>query len=129
MKSISTIYIVDNDPIYQLVVKKLLQKLIPKVILHSYMDGSEAWEKLCKQSNEKLPCIILLDLDMPLMDGWEFMEVFEQWNHPEKHLIQIYIVSSSIAKEDIEKSKTYSYIVDYITKPISLASLEKILLK
>ncbi|MFN3942345.1 MAG: response regulator [Flavobacterium sp.] len=129
MKNISTIYIVDNDPIYQLVIKKLLQKMLPSTNLFSFMDGSEAWEKLCNLTNEKVPCIILLDLDMPLMDGWEFMEMFDLWKHPEKNNIQIYIVSSSIAKEDIEKSNTYSSIVDYITKPISLASLEKILLK
>jgi response regulator of citrate/malate metabolism len=57
------------------------------------------------------------------------MDLFENWEHLEKNKVNIYIVSSSIAKEDIEKSNTYSSIVDYITKPISLASLEKILLK
>lgn len=127
MKNNLNIYIVDNDPIYQLVIKKLLHKLQPEAILHSFMDGNDAWENLKKNSEEQIPSIILLDLDMPLIDGWDFMELFDQWNHPQKHQISIYIVSSSIAKEDIDKSKKMSFVKDYITKPISANIIQKII--
>jgi len=62
--------------------------------------------------------VILSDINMPVMDGWEFMEQFVKVKKQFTKPITIYIASSSIAKQDIEKSQTYSEISGYIVKPI-----------
>lgn len=127
MKDVLNIYIVDNDPIYQLVIGKLLRNLDHEAKIYDFLDGSNAFEFLTSLNNNVFPNIILLDLDMPMMDGWEFMEAFENWKHPSKNAITIYIVSSSLNSEDINKAKKYPAIKEYITKPISKTKIESIL--
>jgi CheY-like chemotaxis protein len=61
------------------------------------------------------------------MDGWEFLTEFRKLNSTAPKKIPIYIVSSSIANEDFEKSKTFPEIIDYLSKPVELETLETIL--
>ena len=60
---------------------------------------------------------------MPVMDGWEFMEEIKKIKFKFDKRIQIYIVSSSIANEDKNKSKTFADIIGYIPKPVSVNDL------
>ncbi len=95
----------------------------------SFLNGADALEELIKlkYNNEDLPSIILLDINMPIMDGWEFLTEFRKLREGISKEIQIYIVSSSIATEDIEKSKTFPEIVSYLTKPVELETLASII--
>jgi CheY-like chemotaxis protein len=90
------------------------------------MNGKEAITTLnntLKNNDEHIPDIILLDINMPVMDGWEFMEEIKRIKSKINKQIIIYIVSSSIALEDRNKSKTFTDIIGYIPKPISVADL------
>jgi CheY-like chemotaxis protein len=89
------------------------------------MNGKEAINTLANtiEESEYLPDVILLDINMPVMDGWEFMEEIKMMKSKISKKIIIYIVSSSIAIEDKNKSKTFTDIFGYIPKPISVDDL------
>ncbi len=127
MRESEKICIIDDDEIYIFLIKKSLSAMGINNEVISFLNGSDALEELIqlKNNSEELPGIILLDINMPIMDGWEFITEFRKINPDKK--IPIYIVSSSIANEDFEKSKTFPEIVDYLSKPVELETLESIL--
>jgi CheY-like chemotaxis protein len=120
-----TIWVIDDDPIYQIIVNKIIQKSELFLNVCSFKNGKDAIDALTNslENKEALPNIILLDINMPIMDGWEFMEemVALKWRINES--INIYIVSSSIALEDKNKAKNYPEIIAYLSKPINTNDL------
>lgn len=117
---IETVCIIDDDPIFVYGTKVLLNynsSFGSSVLVHE--DGMEALESLTAmvKGGEPLPDVIFLDLNMPIMDGWEFLDEFVKL--PIKRKPRVYIVSSSIDKQDIEKAHTYNIVKDFIVKPLS----------
>ncbi|TRX22052.1 response regulator [Flavobacterium franklandianum] len=120
------IWIIDDDVIYQTIINKLIQKSGVFSTHSSFMNGKEAittLNNILEIHKEYIPDIILLDINMPVMDGWEFMEEIKRIKSKIHKKIIIYIVSSSIAIEDKNKSKTFIDIIGYIPKPISVDDL------
>jgi len=120
------IWVIDDDIIYQTIINKLIQKSGAFSTHSSFMNGKEAIITLnntLEKDDNCLPDIILLDINMPVMDGWEFMEEIKRIKSKINKHILIYIVSSSIAIEDRDKSKTFTDIMGYIPKPISVNDL------
>lgn len=127
-----TICIIDDDPIYQFLMNKIVILTKIDIDIISFSNGREAIDNFQAsiQENKKLPNIILLDIEMPHMDGWDFM------NHIEllmtKHSlsnIKIYIVSSSISHEDVEKAELNKNVLGYYSKPIKSEDIAEIILK
>ncbi len=120
-----TIWVVDDDVIYQTIINKLIQKSGAFTSNTSFTNGQEAIVALNNslENNEFIPDIILLDINMPVMDGWEFMEEIKSIKSKISKKINIYIVSSSIALEDKNKSKTFTDIIGFIPKPVSVDDL------
>ncbi|WP_223170262.1 response regulator [Maribacter aquimaris] len=121
---IETVCIIDDDPIFVYGTKVLLNhncSFCTTVIVHE--NGQEALEDLTSMINkgEQLPDVIFLDLNMPVMDGWEFLDEFVKL--PLENIPRLYIVSSSIDQRDIEKAHTYTIVKDFIVKPLSDAVL------
>lgn len=123
------ICIIDDDEIYIFLMKKSFTALGINQEIISFLNGADALEELLqlKNNQEELPGIILLDINMPIMDGWEFLNEFRKIQSENSTKIPIYIVSSSIANEDIEKSKSYPEIIDYLSKPLELETLVSII--
>jgi CheY-like chemotaxis protein len=120
------IWVVDDDAIYQTIINKLIQKSGVFSTHSSFMNGKEAiitLKNTLEVDSNNLPDIILLDINMPVMDGWEFMEEIKKIKSKINKHILIYIVSSSIAIEDKNKSKTFPDIIGYIPKPITVNDL------
>lgn len=120
------IWTLDDDIIYQIIIQKLIQKSGEFYAHSSFINGSLAittLKNILKLNNEDFPDIILLDINMPVMDGWEFMEEFKTIQSEISKKINIYIVSSSIAIEDKKKAETFIDIIGYLTKPISVETL------
>ena len=120
------VWIIDDDPIFQTIINKLIQKSGVFSTHSSFVNGKDALTTLntiLEIDEEYIPDIILLDINMTIMDGWEFMEEIKRIKSKISKQIIIYIVSSSIAIEDRNKSKTFSEITGYIAKPISVKDL------
>jgi CheY-like chemotaxis protein len=128
MKKVDTICIIDDDEIYQLFTKKAIQKLDISKRTLSFYNGEEAihYIKTLIESDEQLPDIILLDINMPFMDGWQFMDAFMKIKEKLKQKTTIYIVSSSIAPTDKSRAVSYEEIAGYISKPVETDTLLKI---
>ena len=120
------IWVVDDDVIYQTIINKIIQKSGVFSSHFTFPNGNEALtslKKILEDDDTALPDIILLDINMPVMDGWEFMEEIKKIKSDIRKDIHIYIVSSSIALEDKNKSATFSNIRGYMPKPISVTEL------
>ena len=118
------ICIIDDDPIYQLVTKKIIEKSSYFPIVDSFTNGLEAIAYF--KNAALLPEVILLDIEMPIMDGWDFLSEITIIRQQYNARTNIYIVSSSIAKEDKEKALTYDVIKGFISKPVTISKIEKI---
>jgi CheY-like chemotaxis protein len=120
-----TIWVIDDDTIYQIIVNKIIQKSEMFSAISSFKNGKEALDAVNNSinDNEILPDIILLDINMPIMDGWEFMEEMTLLKPSISKQIIVYVVSSSIAVEDKNKSKTYPDILGYLSKPVNINDL------
>lgn len=114
--------LIDDDSVHAFVVGKMLQKTPNCKELLTFADGSLALNYLTNAATDpdKIPDVIFLDIKMPVMDGWSFLEEFTKIKDTLPKRVKIYMVSSSNNPWDIAKAKTYTEITDYITKPITI---------
>lgn len=125
---IKKVLCVDDDMVTLAIFKRILGKAQTIEKIETAINGQEALDLLInmQQNQVPLPDIILLDLNMPVLDGWSFVEKFQQV-FPDNHSgLKIMIVTSSIDPEDQSKAKQYDFIVDYVTKPFGVEFLEKL---
>jgi len=124
MKSVC---IIDDDPIYHMLAKRLLSLNQYSDVIFEYRDGNEAYLALKQMHNqgEKMPDVIFLDINMPIWDGWDFLdEIIKLELH---HLFEIYMVSSSSNPYDKEKAESYPMIKGFLNKPLKIEALKLIL--
>lgn len=108
--SILTIVLIDDDPISTFVTEKLILKNV-KVPCRFFIYQSA--KKALEEMHEIRPNYLFLDLNMPDMNGWDFLDKFKPDNDA-----QIYILSSSVDQRDITKASQYGIIKDYFSKPL-----------
>jgi CheY-like chemotaxis protein len=118
------IYIIDDDPIYQLVTRKLIEKTKLFSEIKAFGNGNEALHYF--ETTGDFPDIILLDLEMPEMDGWDFLDELLRIENRFRKDATIYVASSSIALEDKMKVKKYPSVKDFLSKPMNLEKLKVI---
>jgi CheY-like chemotaxis protein len=127
MNTIELACIIDDDKIYVNLVKKIIEtkKLCDNLLI--FNDGKQSIEYfealLTNLSEDKIPDVIFLDLNMPVMDGWGFIERFTKIKNKFNKLITVYIVSSSINPSDLDRAKTFSSVEDYLIKPVRIDEL------
>jgi CheY-like chemotaxis protein len=113
------ILLVDDDHICNFLSKKALQQIGYVSEIYVALNGKEALGFFNEFENpHSLPDIILLDLNMPVMDGFGFLEAFKKLSIPEKENIKIIVVTSSNDPNDVARAKTFG-INQYLTKPIN----------
>ncbi len=122
--------IIDDDDIYINLIKRIIEtkKLCENLIV--FKNGKQSldyFEALLQNLDyDKIPDIILIDLNMPIMDGWEFIEQFTKIKNRFNKAITLYVVSSSINPVDIDRAKSLNSIKDYLVKPVKIDQLETI---
>jgi len=127
MKKNNSVCIIDDDSIYVYIVKRLMDECNFCDSIIEFENGKEGIEGIINlNATKKLPNIIFLDLSMPIMSGWEFLDSFAEAAISNKEDIKIIVMSSSINPNEIEMIKAYPMVTDYIVKPITPSDLEKI---
>jgi len=114
------IFIVDDDELLCFILKKQIGKFDNFHIWNTAANGRTALEtlKAANDENAALPDLILLDINMPVMDGWEFLDAFSKLAPQLPSVPKICILSSSINRDDREKSNTYKEVSKFFTKPL-----------
>lgn len=122
------ILIVDDDPTSLFLHNSLIVKSGICQDPLQFLNGEEAFEYLEAQSQSQRPFLVMLDLDMPVMDGWEFLEKLEENKLPVQ--VDVVIVTASIDKSDRQRAKKLDRVAAYLTKPIfNLDEVKKIVAK
>ena len=130
MKQIELLALVDDDDTFIFITKKIIEKTNHVKEVKVFNNGLDALNYLKDNLNTqyKLPEIIFLDLSMPIMDGWQFLDEFTSIESNNVKKIIIYICSSSISPHDILKAKKISAVSDYIIKPVTKDKFTEIIL-
>lgn len=115
------VYIIDDDLVYQYTAIKTLGNIIDNSSIKVFPDGEEAINFISQhiENNEELPDVIFLDLNMPIMDGWEFLNEFKKFKTRYNKLTHIYLVSSSNDDTDTERANKFNLVEGYLVKPVS----------
>lgn len=121
--------IVDDDSIYRFTMVRTLENINLPVDIMAFSDGEEAINFMLDHigQDSKFPDVIFLDIEMPVMDGFQFMEEFVKIKPRLQKKITIYMVSSSLDPVDIDRAQNIGAISDYIVKPIGVARLKTII--
>jgi CheY-like chemotaxis protein len=129
MTKLNTLYVIDDDDIYQFIMERAIADTELVNLIKTFPNGKEAIQFLESAIGrpELLPEVILLDLTMPVMDGWQFLEKYLLLKPRVGKIIHIYVVSSSINPADVERAKNISDVTDYVVKPISKEKLINLL--
>jgi CheY-like chemotaxis protein len=120
--------IIDDDKLYVSLIKMIIVKNKLAGELLVFENGQTAYEYF-KDSFERgvanLPDVILLDLNMPVMDGWEFLDAMESYAHKfRENNITINVVSSTINPIEVIKAKSHAIVAEFLTKPISKEAMQ-----
>ena len=125
--------IIDDDNIYVNLIKRIIKAKHLCQNLLVFQNGKEAlnyFEALLNNlDKQNIPEIIFLDLNMPVMDGWEFLDNFIKIKNRLGKTITLYVVSSSINPIDRERAKSITSVKDYLVKPVTIEELEIIFSK
>ena len=124
-----SILLVDDDEINNFISIKLIKKALLNTDITACLNGRFAIDQLLAISEKdpsKLPDYILLDINMPIMNGWEFLEEYERLKIDPAGKTSIYIISSSVFSNDISKARSYPLVKDFISKPLNVDKIKEV---
>lgn len=129
MNSIKNLLLVDDDEIFTFLTKRTIEETQLVDQIKIFDNGQDALEFLAGTADHKelLPEIIFLDINMPILDGWGFLEEFILLKHSLGKKITIFIITTSISPFDIERANNITEVSDYIIKPLTKETLINVL--
>ncbi|MEP0713769.1 response regulator [Algoriphagus sp.] len=124
MKKLTQILLIDDDPIINFVHTKIINRRFPHIPLVVFENGLEGLNYI--QSHPSNSYLVFLDLNMPKMNGWEFLKAISLDEHELD--FQVHIVTSSVDPEDREAAQKNENVQSFLKKPLKDEDLEKIIL-
>ena len=127
-KSVSVL-LVDDDEINNFISIKLIKKALLNTEIMACLNGKFAIDQLVeiqRKDPEKMPDYILLDINMPIMNGWEFLDEYKRLNIDPQGKCKIFIISSSVFSNDINKARSYPLVKDFISKPLNVDKIKEL---
>jgi CheY-like chemotaxis protein len=129
MRKLNHILLVDDDTINNFINEKLLKKLDVSNKTSVVINGEEAinfLKEVCEKDSTQCPELILLDINMPVMDGFEFLERYKDLNIPNKSSIIIVMLTTSTNPNDTERLNKTG-VAGYINKPLTEQKLKEVM--
>lgn len=128
MKKIKKILVIDDDHINNIIFEKLstFAGFAEEIVsFNSAVDGLDYLQNI-QENGEEPPNIIFLDIRMPIVNGWEFLERFSVFRGICFKNTSIYMLTSSSSQSDVNKAKNFAIVNDYIVKPLTIEVLKKL---
>lgn len=116
--------IVDDDPVIAFIHENVVAESQLAVQPTSASNGQEALEHISANMAGDVAYLVLLDINMPVMNGWQFLDALDETSFAEQ--VYVVVVTSSVDRADHEKARQYERVFDYIEKPISIESCRRI---
>lgn len=131
VKKYRTVMLIDDNEIDNLINQKMIEAASITENIYTHTGAKSAIEFLKNMekldvANQVLPDVIFLDIDMPLMDGFQFLDEFEKLTNVTKKKCKIVMLTSSINPQDFNRSKKYDNVKLYLNKPLSHDSIVKL---
>ena len=128
-KKYRTVMLIDDNEIDNLINQKMIEAASITENIYTHTGAKSAIEFLRNMermdvAEKVLPDVIFLDIDMPLMDGFQFLDEFEKLNNATKNKCKIVMLTSSINPQDFNRSKKYENVKLYLNKPLSHESIQ-----
>ncbi|MEJ6979645.1 response regulator [Pedobacter sp. P351] len=125
-----SIFVIDDYLINLLIAKIIIKNHGFFETITPYLEAQKALEDIIHNQSSKLmlPDVILLDLNMPVMDGWNFLDRYKEISPSLGKCIDIYILSSSTDIREIQRSKQYTAVNGFLSKPLTKEMLEDIMI-
>jgi response regulator RpfG family c-di-GMP phosphodiesterase len=129
MNYFNNFIIIDDDKINNKLCRKILEKTYPDADIKDFLEAQQGLDYIKEKyshpgHNER--AILLLDIIMPVMDAWEFLEKFDELDETVKSRIKIYILSSSVDKKDMARAQSNKHVEYYLIKPLNMESIRLI---
>lgn len=118
------ILIIDDDQVNNFVLKNIIQRSYPDARVEVKLEGQSALNYLGKVDDDRFPQIILLDIYMPILNGYDFLEQFHSVFS--KKDCYIYMISTSLSKNDQQRANNYPMVQGFITKPLINNNIQSI---
>lgn len=121
MKTIDKLAIIDDDEAFVFLTKEIAADTNLVNDIKVFGNGKQALSFLesHKNNEQELPELILLDLSMPVMDGWQFLDAYSYLQPSMAKPITIYICTSSISPDDVSRARAMSTVSDFVVKPVT----------
>jgi CheY-like chemotaxis protein len=130
-KKYRTVMLIDDNEIDNLINQKMIEAASITQNIYTHTGAKSAIEFLRNMeqldvAEKVLPDVIFLDIDMPLMDGFQFLDEFEKLSNNTKNKCKIVMLTSSINPQDFNRSKKYDNVKLYLNKPLSHDSIQQL---
>lgn len=129
MSHIPLIWIIDDDELFIMITRNNIRKVTTQLETEVFHDGLESMNCLVERINTggNIPDVILLDLNMPVADGWSFLSSYTQLDYSIRKKIKLFICTSSIDPKDIHRANEFEDVQGFKEKPLATDSLLDIL--
>lgn len=121
--------VIDDDPVNNMICKLTIEIAFGGAEIRAFNNPAEGFDFIRSQyelGGDQTPAVLLLDINMPVMTGWEFLERFDSLKPELKDLIRIYILSSSIDERDKQRSYANKNVVAFLVKPLVVENVKVI---
>jgi response regulator RpfG family c-di-GMP phosphodiesterase len=118
------IMLIDDDEIHNFICEETIKKFDKEIEIVAYNQPRKALSYL--KSNYKFPDIILLDINMPLVNGWDFVNEFSRIKEEKNKFCFLNLLTSSDSMDDIKKAESFTEILAYISKPLTIEDFEEL---
>ncbi|GAB3579330.1 response regulator [Hymenobacter daeguensis] len=119
-------YLIDDDSLAIYLTEQLLRAEGFSNAICTFQSAEEALQKLVTEKDNAVPDVVFLDLNMPMMNGWQFLDALAPYEDELRGSCHIYILTSSLALTDLEKSKRYDLVAGLIHKPLDSEEIRAI---
>ncbi len=124
-KRIPEFIVIDDEPVNNLICRKVIQLAEPDAVVYTFTNPDEGVAFIASLPPGSGPYLLLLDINMPVMSGWELLDAVVE---PLSRIpITTYVLSSSIAACDMEQAAAHPHVKDYILKPLSVPAIKALL--